>query len=174
MRHSKVESRSDEVNVKRAVVEIVGPSAPVRIDVVGGVRSTVNVCEGLNDVPAEPACSAWTTYVPSGSSSGAVFDQEPSPAGVAISVCTSWSGEPKTGRMTFTITEPASPLAIPAHPLNVGVGSFVKLPSAGLASVTAGSAGFTVQVRVTESGSRLPAASMARTSKTCTAAARPE
>jgi hypothetical protein len=57
-----------------------------------------------------------------------------------------------------------SPAFVLPTPLNMGVGSFVQLPSAGDESVTAGAVVSTSHVSVAGVGSTLPAGSTARTS----------
>jgi hypothetical protein len=72
-----------------------------------------------------------------------------------------------SARKISTVTVALSPAAMPPTPLIAGVLSFVKLPAAGVTISTAGRLRSTVHVRVAESGSTLPAASIARTSKVC-------
>src|SRR5207248_7119835 len=74
---------------------------------------------------------------------------------------------------TLTVTLPASPAAVPPVPAMSGVESAVTRPSAGLVSVTLGTAVSTVQLQVAGVASALPAASIACTWKVCAPAARP-
>jgi hypothetical protein len=89
------------------------------------------------------------------------------PERVVVSVWTSWSGPPSTGRRIFTVTVAESPATLPATPLKSGVVSDVAVPSAGFVSETAGRVVSTVQVTLAGVGSTLPAGSIARTWKVC-------
>jgi len=98
---------------------------------------------------------------------------DPSAVRVAVRVST---GEPPVLLVakSLTVTVAESPAAVLAEPASAGVASFVALSSAGVVSVTWGSARLTVQVSPAGSGSTLPAASIARTSNVWTPSARPE
>ena len=89
------------------------------------------------------------------------------PLRVVVSVWTSSSGAPATGRRIFTVTSAESPGALPAAPPRSGVVSLVAAPFAGVVSVTAGSVVSTVQVALAGVGSTLPAGSIARTWNVC-------
>src|SRR5215208_3462200 len=100
-------------------------------------------------------------------------DQLP-PARVVMSVWTSSSGPPATGRRILTVTSVASPGAFPALPPKSGVVSLVADPFAGVVSATAGSVMSTVQLALAGVGFTLPAGSIARTWKVCVVASRPD
>jgi hypothetical protein len=72
------------------------------------------------------------------------------------------------------VTVPESPAAVPAWPLKLGEGSFVRVLFAGPSSVSVGSPGSTVQVMLVGVGSGLPAPSTARTWKVCEPAESPD
>jgi hypothetical protein len=139
----------------------------------GAAVSTLKVCSALNPTPASASdCSACTLYVPSGSGTAGATDQV-APVRAVVSVWTSSSGAPATGRMIFTVTSVASPGALPAAPPRSGVVSLVASPSIGVVSVTAGSVVSTVQVALAGVGSMFPAGSTARTWKVCVLSDRP-
>ena len=133
---SPVASPAAPPSTGRAVVTVLPSLGCVSVGC-GATVSTVNVAVALR--PASPLssdCDACAVYTPS-VSAGCASTVHVAPLRLVVSSCSSGAAR-SLPRWTLTVTVCESPATLPAAPVKRVAATFVVLPAAGVASVTAG------------------------------------